>query len=83
MSKACSKCKLSEVITVKALPYEVIRYKEAMKKYAKLHGVSQYVNVLLAIMQIESGGIKSDIMQSSQSTKKCSYRLIVKTSSSI
>ncbi len=69
MSKACSKCKLSEVITVKALPYEVIRYKEAMKKYAKLHGVSQYVNVLLAIMQIESGGIKSDIMQSSQSTK--------------
>ncbi len=67
MSKACSKCKLSEVITVKALPYEVIRYKEAVRKYAKNYNISEYVNVLLAIMQQESKGKRKDVMQSSES----------------
>ena len=46
---------------------EVLAHKPTVEKYAKEYGVSEYVNVLLAIMQVESGGTAKDVMQSSES----------------
>ena len=46
---------------------EVLAHKPMVEKYAKEYGVSEYVNVLLAIMQVESGGTAKDVMQSSES----------------
>lgn len=46
---------------------EVLAHKPMVEKYAKEYGVSEYVNVLLAIMQVESGGRAKDVMQSSES----------------
>ena len=38
-----------------------------VEKYAKAYGVEEYVNILLAIIQVESGGTAEDVMQSSES----------------
>lgn len=46
---------------------EVLAHKPMVEKYAKEYGVSEYVNVLLAIIQVESGGTAKDVMQSSES----------------
>ncbi|HIG0358594.1 TPA: lysozyme family protein [Clostridium sporogenes] len=46
---------------------EVLAYKPMVEKYAKEYGISEYVNYLLVIMQVESGGILQDVMQSSES----------------
>ncbi|WP_039656503.1 lysozyme family protein [Clostridium tyrobutyricum] len=46
---------------------EVLAYKPMVEKYAKEYGISEYVNYLLAIMQVESGGTLQDVMQSSES----------------
>ncbi|SHK42888.1 NlpC/P60 family protein [Clostridium cavendishii DSM 21758] len=46
---------------------EVLVYKPIVEKYAKEYGISEYVNYLLAIMQVESGGTLQDVMQSSES----------------
>ena len=46
---------------------EVLAHKPMVDKYAKEYGVSEYVNVLLAIIQVESGGTVKDVMQSSES----------------
>lgn len=46
---------------------EVLAHKSMVEKYAKKYGVSEYVNVLLAIIQVESGGTEKDVMQSSES----------------
>lgn len=46
---------------------EVLAHKSMVEKYAKKYGVSEYVNVLLAIIQVESGGTAKDVMQSSES----------------
>lgn len=46
---------------------EVLVHKPMVEKYAKEYGVEEYVNVLLAIIQVESGGTAEDIMQSSES----------------
>lgn len=46
---------------------EVLAYKPIVEKYAKEYGISEYVNYLLAIMQVESGGTLQDVMQSSES----------------
>ena len=37
-----------------------------VEKYAREYGISEYVNVLLAIIQVESGGTAEDVMQSSE-----------------
>ena len=37
------------------------------KSVAKEYGVEEYVNILLAIIQVESGGTAEDVMQSSES----------------
>lgn len=46
---------------------EVLAYKPIVEKYAKEYGILEYVNYLLAIMQVESGGTLQDVMQSSES----------------
>ena len=45
---------------------EVLAHKPMVEKYAK-YGVEEYVNILLAIIQVESGGTAEDVMQSSES----------------
>ncbi|EJO7642042.1 bifunctional lysozyme/C40 family peptidase [Listeria monocytogenes] len=46
---------------------EVLAHKPMVDKYAKEYGVEEYVHVLLAIIQVESGGTAEDVMQSSES----------------
>ncbi|EAF6627317.1 peptidase P60 [Listeria monocytogenes] len=46
---------------------EVVAHKPMVEKYAKEYGVEEYVHVLLAIIQVESGGTAEDVMQSSES----------------
>ena len=46
---------------------EVLKHKPMVEKYADEYGISEYVNVLLAIIQVESGGTAADVMQSSES----------------
>lgn len=50
-----------------SLSAEVLRHQPMVEKYAKQYGIQKYVNYLLAIMQVESGGNGSDVMQSSES----------------
>lgn len=49
------------------LSAEVLKYQPTVEKYAREYGISEYVNYLLAIMQVESGGTAVDVMQSSES----------------
>ena len=49
------------------LSAEVLKHQPTVEKYAKQYGVEDYVNYLLAIMQVESGGTAEDVMQSSES----------------
>ncbi|MDT2386966.1 MULTISPECIES: bifunctional lytic transglycosylase/C40 family peptidase [Enterococcus] len=46
---------------------EVLAHQPMVEKYAKEYGIEDYVHVLLAIMQVESGGTAKDVMQSSES----------------
>ncbi len=46
---------------------EVLSYKPLVEKYCKEYGIKEYVDYLLAIMMVESGGKGSDVMQSSES----------------
>lgn len=46
---------------------EVLAHKPMVEKYCKEYGISDYVNYILAIMQVESGGKGQDVMQSSES----------------
>ena len=46
---------------------EVLAHKPMLEKYAKEYGIEEYLNVLLAIIQVESGGTLEDVMQSSES----------------
>lgn len=46
---------------------EVLAHKPLLEKYAREYGIEEYINVLLAIIQVESGGTLEDVMQSSES----------------
>ena len=46
---------------------EVLKHQATVEKYAKEYGIEEYVNYLLAIIQVESGGTATDVMQSSES----------------
>lgn len=52
------------------LSAEVLKYKSMVKKYCKEFGIPDQVMVILAIMQVESGGKGNDVMQSSESLGK-------------
>ena len=49
------------------LSAEVLAHRPMVERYAAQYGISEYVNVLLAIIQVESGGTLEDVMQSSES----------------
>ncbi len=49
------------------LSTDILKHQPMVEKYANEYGISQYVNVLLAIIQVESGGTAEDVMQSSES----------------
>ena len=57
----------SSGITSMNLSAEVLKHQPMVEKYAREYGISEYVNVLLAIIQVESGGTAEDVMQSSES----------------
>lgn len=46
---------------------EVLAHRPTVEKYCKEFGIEEYVNYILAIMQVESGGKGEDVMQSSES----------------
>ena len=46
---------------------EVLALQALVEKYAKQYGISDHVGTLLAIIQVESGGVLADVMQSSES----------------
>lgn len=46
---------------------EVLAHKSLLEKYAREYGIEEYINVLIAIIQVESGGTLEDVMQSSES----------------
>lgn len=48
---------------------EVLRYEPLVQKYAEEYGVSEYVGLILALIQQESGGRHLDVMQSSGVTR--------------
>lgn len=54
-------------ITGLNLSDEVLSYWELIVKYAAENNISEYVQYLLAIMQVESGGKGNDVMQCSES----------------
>ena len=57
----------SSGVTGMNLSAEVLKHQPMVEKYAKEYGISEYVNILLAIIQVESGGTAEDVMQSSES----------------
>ncbi|ARE64738.1 peptidase P60 [Erysipelotrichaceae bacterium I46] len=57
----------SPPITGMNLSAEVLKHQPMVEKYAREYDISEYVNVLLAIIQVESGGTAEDVMQSSES----------------
>lgn len=46
---------------------EVLQHKPMVEKYCREYGIEEYVNYILAIIQVESGGTLEDVMQSSES----------------
>lgn len=46
---------------------EVLKHRELVEKYAKKETIEKYIPILLAIIQVESGGTMKDVMQSSES----------------
>lgn len=50
-----------------SLSAEVLQHQPMVSRYAKQYGIEDYVNYLLAIMMVESGGKGEDVMQSSES----------------
>lgn len=50
-----------------AVTPEVLVHLPLVEKYAKIHGVEQYISIILALMQQETGGRGNDPMQSSES----------------
>ncbi len=54
---------------VQNISEEVLKWEEVVLKYATQEGISEYTQVLMALMMQESGGRYVDLMQSSE----CSY----------
>jgi len=45
---------------------DVLKYRDLVEKYAKMYGISHFVDVINAVMMAESGGRVSDVMQASE-----------------
>lgn len=61
-----SKSESNEVIGLN-LSSEVLKHQFLVEKYCKEYGISDQVKIILAIIQVESGGNTKDVMQSSES----------------
>ncbi|MEH6908403.1 bifunctional lytic transglycosylase/C40 family peptidase [Neobacillus drentensis] len=46
---------------------DVLRYEPLIRKYAEEYGIGEYVGLIMALIQQESGGRHLDVMQSSES----------------
>lgn len=46
---------------------DVLKWRPVVAEYAEKYEISEYVDVILAIIQVESGGTAADVMQSSES----------------
>ncbi|MEH7781440.1 bifunctional lysozyme/C40 family peptidase [Bacillus safensis] len=46
---------------------DVLKHQPMVEMYAQEYGISEYVSILLAIIEVESGGRLLDVMQSSES----------------
>lgn len=46
---------------------DVLKHRPTVEKYCKEYGIEEYINYILAIIQVESGGTAVDVMQSSES----------------
>lgn len=46
---------------------DVLKHKPMVEKYCKEYGIEEYINYILAIIAVESGGTAVDVMQSSES----------------
>ncbi|WP_221567135.1 bifunctional lytic transglycosylase/C40 family peptidase [Alkalihalobacillus sp. TS-13] len=46
---------------------KVMRYEALVRKYAKEYGISDYVGLIMALIQQETGGRQLDVMQASES----------------
>lgn len=57
---------IGEVAGLNVSP-EVLKHQSMVEKYCKEYGIPDHVNIILAIMQIESGGKVADVLQSSES----------------
>ena len=66
----------SSGITVMNLSAEVLKHQPMVEKYARENGISEYVNVLLAIIQVESGGTAEDLRISSPSQTLITLRAV-------
>ncbi len=55
-----------------SMSQEVLAHKPMLEKYAKEYGIEEYLNVLLAIIQVESGGTLEDVMQVLGISRACS-----------
>ena len=55
----------SSGITGMNLSAEVLKHQPMVEKCARENGISEYVNVLLAIIQVESGGMPEDVSRQS------------------
>lgn len=51
----------------------VLAWKPVVEKYAEMYGMKEYVNLILAVMQQESGGTVPDVMQSSEGAFNKNY----------
>lgn len=49
------------------LSEDVLAYRDLVEKYAEEEGIEEYVDILMAIMMVESEGTGEDVMQSSES----------------
>lgn len=52
---------------------QVLAWKPEVEKYAKQFGISQYENLIFALIQQESGGTSIDVMQSSEDAYNTKY----------
>lgn len=58
---------MTEDMTTVDISEAVLAHQPMVEQYAEQHGISEYVPMLLALMEVESGGELADVMQSSES----------------
>lgn len=60
---------VKQAATAMNVSQSVMYYQPVVQKYAEQNGIAEYTDTLLAIMQVESGGELTDVMQSSGSAE--------------